>query len=52
MWKVFHSNMFLYHCPELNKRDIFIPGNCDDAVKEICQRMNWIDELNELIKGN
>jgi NAD-dependent deacetylase sirtuin 2 len=42
------QKMFFYHVPEVNKRDIFIQGDCDDIVSQICEKMGWAEELKVL----
>ena len=34
--------------PEDNYRDIFMPGDCDDSVRELCDAMGWRAELEAI----
>ena len=34
-----------------NYRDIFVQGDCDDVIKDICKELKWDEELNKLLNN-
>lgn len=44
-----YQRRFFFQCPEINFRDIFLQGDCDDVIYQICDKLGWRDELDQLI---
>ena len=36
----------IYH---IYYRDVALLGNCDDVINELCEKLGWKDDLDELV---
>lgn len=44
------SGGFKYHLPT-NRRDVFVQSDCDSGVRQLCDKLGWRQELEQLVKN-